>query len=722
MTNRMEELVTLLTQASDQYYNNQPQMSDHAYDALFNELLELERQSGVILPNSPTQNVGAQVSSPLRAVKHEYPALSLDKTKDMTEFPKVFNTRDQLTVVMWKLDGSTVQLTYNEGKLVLAATRGNGEEGSDITHNAPYIKGIPMTIPFKGKLVVRGEAVMSYAEFDRLNTDDNTYANARNLANATIGVMPGNDDIKNREINFFAFKLVGGDLDILPTRSFMSDLQFLENNGFAVVEHELADVSANPLKEYSALENVMTRFSNRVEQFDFPVDGLVVAANDVVYAETLPVTGHHPNALVGYAFKWQDEVIETELLNIEFNTTRTGQISLVAVFKPVQLEGTTVERATLHNLNFLHEVLGPLPFRGQKIWVYKANKIIPAIDHAEPSGGMFDGKQVVVASENIIRLPSLCPTCGSTLQKRQSPSGTENLYCINENCPSRKIQKFVHFCERDCMNIRGLSEAKIEFLINHQFILSDPHELYYMANEYHVTKNITNKFGELLTTFDGWGDKAVENLVAAIDKSRNVSFVNFMHAMGIPNVGKGQAKLLKKHLDSIWNEYEEEMQRELESEEYDLIGLLYLLRVNHDYDFRVIDGFGDVINTSLCDWIDTNLVNVTGNEIANGENKAWLIYLSDELTFTDEKPATTDIASLNIAGKTFVITGSVNHFKNRDELKEKIESLGGKTSGSVSKNTDYLINNDVTSTSGKNKKAKDLNIPIISEDDFLKMI
>lgn len=715
MTNRMEELVTLLTQASDQYYNNQPQMSDHAYDALFNELLELERQSGVILPNSPTQNVGAQVSSPLRAIKHEYPALSLDKTKDMTEFPKVFNTRDQLAVVMWKLDGSTVQLTYNEGKLVLAATRGNGEEGSDITHNAPYIKGIPMTIPFKGKLVVRGEAVMSYTEFDRLNASDNTYANARNLANATISVMPGNEDIKNREIHFFAFKLVGGDLNILPTRSFMSDLQFLENNGFAVVEHELADVSADPLKEYSALDNVMTRFSNRVEQFDFPVDGLVVAANDVLFAETLPSTGHHPNALVGYALKWQDEVVETELLDIEFNTTRTGQISLVAVFKPVQLEGTTVERATLHNLNFLHDVLGPLPFRGQKIWVYKANKIIPAIDHAEFS-------EKTPAQEDIIELPSTCPTCGSILTLKQSPSGTENLYCMSDDCPSRKIQEFVHFCERDCMNIKGLSEAKIEFLINHSFILSAPHELYCMANEYHAINNITNKFGEFLTEFDGWGDKAVENLVAAIDKSRNVSFVNFMHAMGIPNVGKGQAKLLKKHLDSIWNEYEEELQRELGSEWYDLTGLLFLLRVNHNYDFSVIDGFGDVINTSLCDWIDTNLVNVTGKEILNGENSAWLIYLLDKLTFTDEKPATTDNTSSNITGKTFVITGSVNHFKNRDELKEKIESLGGKTSGSVSKNTDYLINNDVTSTSGKNKKAKELNIPIISEDDFLKMI
>lgn len=722
MENRMKELVTLLNQASDQYYNGQPQMSDHAFDALFDELLKLEQQSGIVLPNSPTQNVGSKVSSPLRTVKHEYPARSLGKTKNTAEFSKIFDVRDQLAIVMWKLDGSTVQLTYNEGKLVLAATRGNGEEGSDITHNMPYIKGIPMTIPFKGKLVVRGEAVMSYKEFDRLNTDDNTYANARNLANATISVMPGNEDIKNREIQFFAFKLVGGDLDILPTRSFMSDLQFLENNGFAVVEHELADVSANPLKEYSALENVMTRFSNRVEQFDFPVDGLVVAANDVLFAETLPSTGHHPNALVGYALKWQDEVVETELLDIEFNTTRTGQISLVAVFKPVQLEGTTVERATLHNLNFLHDTLGPLPFRGQKIWVYKANKIIPAIDHAEPSGGMLNDKQIIVASEDIIRLPSVCPTCGSHLIKTQSASGTENLYCTSDDCPSRKIQQFVHFCERDCMNIKGLSEAKIEFLINHRFILSDPHELYCMANEYHVTNNITNKFGELLTTFDGWGDKAVENLVAAIDKSRNVSFVNFMHAMGIPNVGKGQAKLLKKHLDSIWNEYEEEIKRELEPEEYDLTGLLYLLRVNHNYDFRVIDGFGDVINESLCTWLDENLVSVTGNEVSNGKNKAWLIYLLDELTFTDEKPVTTDIASLNIAGKTFVITGSVNHFKNRDELKEKIESLGGKTSGSVSKNTDYLINNDVTSTSGKNKKAKELNIPIISEDDFLKMI
>ena len=715
MTNRMEELVTLLTQASDQYYNNQPQMSDHAYDALFNELLELERQSGIILPNSPTQNVGAQVSGSLRTVKHEYPALSLDKTKDMAEFPKVFNTRDQLAVVMWKLDGSTVQLTYNEGKLVLAATRGNGEEGSDITHNVPYIKGIPMMIPFKGKLVVRGEAVMSYAEFDRLNTDDNTYANARNLANATIGVMPGNEDIKNREIQFFAFKLVGGDLDILPSRSFMTDLQFLVNNGFAVVEHELADVSANPLKEYSALENVMTRFSARVEQFDFPVDGLVVAANDVLYAETLPVTGHHPNALVGYAFKWQDEVVETELLNIEFNTTRTGQISLVAIFAPVKLEGTVVERATLHNLNFLHDVLGYAPFKGQKIWVYKANKIIPAIDHAEPSDGMIDGKTIV--------FPQVCPTCGSTLVLHRSVSGTENLYCENAMCPSQKIRRFVHFCERDCMNIKDLSKAKIEFLINHQFITSDPHELYCMANEYHSTQNITNKHGELLTTFEGWGDKAVGNLVAAIDKSRNVSFVNFLHAMGIPNVGKGQAKLLKKHLDSIWNEYEEEMRRELNcDDDYDLIGLLYLLRVNYNYDFRVIDGFGDVINSSLCEWIDENLVNATGDKIVNGKNIAWLIYLLDELSFTDKKPAATNISSLNIAGKTFVITGSVNHFANREELKEKIESLGGKVTGSVSKNTDYLINNDVTSTSGKNKKAKDLNIPIISEDDFLKMI
>lgn len=725
MKERIENLVGLLNNASEAYYNGNAIMTNKDYDDMFDELVTLENETGIILSDSPTQRVGSDpIDTGLKKVKHEYPALSLDKTKDITKFRKVFNVRDKQAVVMWKLDGSTIQLTYNNGNLVLAATRGNGEIGSDITHNAPYIEGIPMTIPFKGKLVVRGEALMSYDEFNRINSlraDDDLYANARNLANATVSTLPNNDDIKHRKINFFAFKLVACEPHILPSRSFETDLLFLENNNFAVVEHELADVEADPLKNYKALENVMTRFSARVDKFNFPVDGLVVAANDVMYAEAQPGTEHNPNVLVGYALKWKDELAETHLRSIEYRTTRTGQISLVAVFDPVQLEGTTVERATLHNLNFLQEKLG-VPFVGQKLWVYKANKIIPAIDHAEIKGGVRNGKEITLKADEIIRLPQVCPTCGSNLKLHTSTNDTKNLYCDNLSCASRKIQKFVHFCERDCMDIKGLSEAKISDLVSYGFVTQFI-DFYVLSKIYHNNNGVIMCKNTNLADLEGWGDLAVKNLVQAIDKSAYCDFVNFIHAMGIPNVGKGQAKLLKKHLESIYPEWEDEMHMTLDNDgSYDLLGLLYLLECNYDYDFRVIDGFGEVINNSLKDWIDTYLINPTPKEIENFDDSAEIINLTDYLTFTDERPVTNNSSSISLDGKTFVITGAVNHFKNRDELKEKIEELGGKVTGSVSKNTNFLINNDITSTSGKNKKAKEIGVPIISEDDFLEMI
>lgn len=680
----METLIKALNEASSAYYNGgTSSMSDREWDAMFDQLKKMEEETGVVYPNSPTQGVGAPVKvDKLLEVRHEFPARSLDKTKDISVFPKIFGKRAAgMAVVMWKLDGSTIVLTYDDGQLALAATRGNGETGTDITHNAPYIAGIPQKIPYKGHLVVRGEAVMSYKEFERLNNSRpegvEEYANPRNLANSTVG-MKDSEEMRKRKIQFFAFTLVHMDDQIPDDQdTFMGRLNYLDSLGFDTVYRLYGD-------SQSDLIDVMNGFSDAVEQFEYPVDGLVVASDDVRYAETLPGTGRNPDPLVGYALKWQDEIVDTVLRKIEWSLGRTGVITPVAFFDPVELEGTTVSRASVHNVSIMKKYRLRV---GDTIGVYKANKIIP---------------QVAVnytADEN--HTPALkykeshsvhCPCCGMETESHISDDGTTEIeVCVNPRCPAKDVKKFAHFVERDCMNIKGLSEATLQKFLDSGFL----HEF---ADLYHL-----DRYKDQIVSMEGFGQKSYDNLIDSVEKSRRTSFVPFIHSLGIPNIGKGQAKLFDK-------EYNGDVEK-------------FFVDVFQRHDFTHIEGIGEVLNDNLWKWGNEYLRYIPFGDYYDRVYpflNLEVCHLLKEVKIQVPKESSVDAAPL--AGKTFVITGKLKHFANRDALVAKIEGLGGKTSGSVSKNTSYLINNDVESTSGKNKKAKELGVPVISEDEFLEMI
>lgn len=704
-TLRMKELVNKLNEASNAYYNGKDEiMSNHEWDTMFDQLAQLEEETGIILPDSPTSKVGADEigGNGLKKVRHEFPALSLDKTKDIYEFPKVFSkAASGDCVVMHKLDGCTLCLTYDGsrnggcGRLVQAVTRGNGEIGSDMTYQASYIEGIPMTIGFKGKLIVRGEALMTYSEFERINSNleegEEEYSNPRNLANSTITMKePG---LKGRKVIFKAFKLVymepAADDKIEVPATFFGALTLLERLGFGVVEHELARAySSNPDVDSDLPDqiiNVMNSFSDRVETLDYPVDGLVVASDDYKTADALSVTGHHPNRLTGFAFKWADECVETTLREIEWSPSRTGRINPVAVFDPVQLEGTTVTRASVHNVSIVKKLRLRV---GDKISVFKANKIIPCIDK-----NLTPGDELTYAESHACT----CPVCGMETSPMITHSGDRDVeveMCTNPNCAVKQVKKFVHFCERDCMDIVGLSEKTLEKFIEKGFIKQ-------LADLYRL-----DTFERNIAAMDGFGQKSYDNIWKSIQISRKTTFVPFIHALGIPMVGKGQAKLFDKaykgNVKKFFND------------------------VYNRKTFTDIDGIGEKIELSLWDWgsrylgwipFEKDLLDEMWRTSCNTEVYDLLRWIDVEI------PAEANVAGKDIlSGKTFVITGSVNHFKNRAELQAKIEELGGKATGSVTKKTSYLINNDVESTSGKNKKAKELGVPIISEDEFLEMI
>ena len=698
----MEKLINKLNEASDAYYNGKDEiMSNHEWDTMFDELAQLEKETGVILPDSPTAKVGADEigGNGLKKVKHEFPALSLDKTKDINEFPKVFSkAAGGDCVVMHKLDGCTLCVTYDggNGRLVQAVTRGNGEIGSDMTHQAPYIEGIPMTIGFKGKLVVRGEALMTYSEFERINSNleegEEEYSNPRNLASSTITMKePG---LKGRKVMFKAFKLVymepAADDKIEVPATFFGALTLLERLGFGVVEHRLARAYREDTEVTKSMPdnviNVMNSFSNKVETLDYPVDGLVVASDDYKTADALPVTGHHPDRLTGFAFKWADECVETTLREIEWSPSRTGRINPVAVFDPVQLEGTTITRASVHNVSIVKKLRLRV---GDKISVFKANKIIPQIDK-----NLTPGDELTYTESHACT----CPVCGMETSPMITHSGDRDVeveMCTNPDCAVKQVKKFVHFCERDCMDIVGLSEKTLEKFIEKGFIEQ-------LADLY-----MLDTFERDIAAMDGFGQRSYDNVWKSIQRSRKTTFVPFIHALGIPMVGKGQAKLfdkaykgdVRKFFDDIYNRK----------------------------CFTDIDGIGEKIELSLWDWGNKYLRWIPFEKDLLDEK--WSVSFNntevyDLLKWIDvEVPVKADAAGKDIlSGKTFVITGSVNHFKNRAELQAKIEELGGKATGSVTGKTSYLINNDVESTSGKNKKAKELGVPIISEDEFLEMI
>lgn len=669
---RIQHLTDILNKAANAYYNTDNElMSNFEYDKLYDELVLLEQQSGIILPNSPTQRAGIKINKDVTKITHEFPALSLAKTKDITIFPTVFKTRDELAVLMWKEDGGTLIATYDNGRLTTLATRGDGFVGEDITHNAPFIHGLPTQIPIKSHFVVRGECLMSYDEFNRINSElpENAtpYENPRNLANATVS-LAAEKKMEHREIWFHAFKLVYTTEPIVnPT--FYNHMQYLEQLGFTTTEHILCNMSD--------LLQQMENMTNRIESYAFPVDGLVVAANDVIYAETQPSTGHNPNKLVGFALKWEDTTIETTLRAIEWSPSRTGLLNPVAIFDPVKLEGSTVSRASVHNVSIIKR----LQLRvGDTISVFKANKIIPQIAENLTAQGelTYDESH-----------PITCPCCQNKAASIINPENhIEITVCPSPDCPAKHVGKFTHFCERDCMNITGLSKATIEKFVTNGWIKE-------FADIYHIDDHRK----EIINT-EGFGEKSYENMIQAINNSRHTTFVAFIHAIGIPNIGKGQAKLFAKEYN------------------YDI--MQFLQDVHECKDFTYINGIGTVLNNNLIEWGKQYLAYMSKPKLS--DNNMEIHNLLNELTFDTPKIPVNTTSNQPLSNLTFVITGDVHHFKNRNELKDKIEQNGGKVSGSVSSKTNYLINNDVTSISGKNKKAKELGIKIISEDEFLTML
>lgn len=705
MENLIRSLIKELNEAAKVYYGGSGEeiMSDHEYDEKFNRLKKLEQETGLIYPDSPTQKVGAEVVSELPEVVHEYRAQSLDKTKDIDEYVQAFKNgaedsvkagyiSDDLAVLMWKMDGSTIQCTYEDGKLVLAATRGNnGEVGSDITHNAPYIKGLPQTIPFKGKVVTRGEAAMSYAEFERINADsEKKYKNPRNLATATIQMLDSKE-MRKREIWFHAFNLVhiedeAGN-EMMPA-TFYERLTLLYGWGFNVVSLNLCKLDE--------LKSVMEEWEKDVETYEFPVDGLVCVLNNSRYADTLPGTEHHPNIMRGYAFKWADDEVKTVLRRISWQVGRTGVLTPVAEFDAVEIEGTTVTRATLHNLSYIFDMdLKP----GDTVGVIKCNMIIPAVvknySSNDDMGKVASVEQAEVRMDrNTIQ--RRCPVCGAeTVIRKSEGSDTLVLMCPNDDCAAKAVRKFIHFCEKDCMNIDGMGPATIEMLVSNGFVRE-------FADFWHL-----DRFKDEIVGMEGYGEQSYQKMMQSIEKARKTDFVSFVHALGIPNVGNGQAKLIKKHMLSVDECYIPIPWETRKTFFWDV----FVKMCMSNYDFTQIEGIGDVINQSLRGWFADKC-------LAQSE----YFRLLEEVEFTDPfEKKEADNTELPLAGKIFVITGDVHIFKNRAEVQTKIEELGGKVSGSVSAKTSYLINNDVASTSGKNKKAKELGIPVISEEQFVEM-
>ena len=644
---RINELVKKLNEASKAYYQSEKEiMSNFEYDALYDELVELEKETGVVLASSPTVNVGYEVLSELPKEQHEKPMLSLDKTKDAQALKEWIG--EQRAVLSWKLDGLTIVLTYRNGKLDKAVTRGNGEVGEVITNNAKVFKNVPLSIAHQGELVLRGEAVITYSDFYKINEEienaDAKYKNPRNLCSGSVRQL-NNEITARRNVNFFAFSLVkaeGADFE----NSHEKQMLWLKNQGFDIVEYEV--VTADTIEES------VLRFAGKIESNDFPSDGLVLTYDDIAYGESLGRTAKFPRNAI--AFKWADEIRETTLKEIEWSPSRTGLINPVAIFEPVELEGTTVSRASVHNISVMEGLeLGI----GDTIEVYKANMIIPQIAENRTRSGM-------------VEIPKMCPTCGGTTEVRQI-ADAKALYCTNPECQAKKIKAFTLFVSRDAMNMEGLSEATLEKFIAKGFI----HEF---ADIFRL-----ERFGDEIKEMEGFGEKSYKNLLSSVEKARNTTLPRLIYGLGIQNIGVANAKMLAKQFHYEIGELQNASPEELSE----------------------IDGIGEVIAKSLEEYF------------RNEKNQQILKNLLAEVTI--EKPAENSSAQI-FEGMNFVITGSVEHFANRNEVKAVIEARGGKVTGSVTGKTNYLINNDTTSNSSKNKKAKELNIPIISEKDFLKMI
>ncbi|WP_310604600.1 NAD-dependent DNA ligase LigA [Anaerosporobacter sp.] len=650
MSDKLQEIkerVELLNKAGKAYYQEDNEiMKNFEYDKLYDELVELEKETGIVLSNSPTQNVGYEALDELPKERHESTMLSLDKTKEVETLRDWLGSQEGL--LSWKLDGLTIVLTYEEGKLVKAVTRGNGEVGEVITNNARVFKNIPLTIQYKGTLVLRGEAVIKYSDFAKINEEiedvDSKYKNPRNLCSGSVRQL-NNEITAKRNVHFFAFSLVNAsDEDFNNSRE--EQMNWLSAQGFDVVETK--KVTAETIAD------TVKWFSDTIVENDFPSDGLVLVLEDIAYGKSLGATSKFPRDSI--AFKWQDEVKETKLKEIEWSASRTGLINPVAIFEPVELEGTTVSRASVHNVSIVEALQLGIE---DTIQVYKANMIIPQI--AEN-----------LTRSNTVVVPDTCPVCQGQTQIKQE-NGVKSLYCINPDCLAKKIKSFTHFVGRDAMNIEGLSEATIEKLIAEGMIKE-------LADLFHV-----DKFKDVIITMEGFGEKSYTNLIASIDKARRTTLAKFIYSLGISNVGLSNAKLIckayKNDLDAVRNATAETLVE--------------------------IQGIGDIIAETFVAFFEKE------------ENRKIVDDLLEEVTFEEE---VVDESDLIFDKMNFVITGSVEHFANRNEVKALIESKGGKVTGSVTSKTNYLINNDNLSNSSKNKKAKELEIPIITELEFMEMI
>ena len=642
--NRMKELIEILNNASRLYYQySTPIMTDFEYDKLYDELEKLEKETNTILSNSPTQNVEPEAIDSLVKVEHPAPMLSLSKTKSISELASFLENQEGL--LSWKLDGLTIVLTYKDGKLSSGVTRGNGIIGEVITENVKKFKNIPLTITYKGTLVVRGEAVIKYSDFNKMNEelddDSSQYKNPRNLCSGSVRQLDSKVTAK-RNVNCIIFALIESEKKFkLKSEEF----EWLKSLGFDIVEYH--KVTSNNLEEQ------VLYFKNKINEYDIPSDGLVLLYNDIEYGKQLGTTAKYPKNAI--AFKWQDETAETKLIDVDWLVSRTGLINPVAVFEPVELEGTIVSRASLHNVSILQGLSLGI---GDTILVYKANMIIPQIADN-------------LTQSNSLTIPNKCPVCNHEARIISS-NDVKYLYCMNDFCPAKLVKRLSQFTSRNAMNIEGLSDAIINKLADEGLIKT-------YADIYNL-----KRYKNDIISFEGFGEKSYDNLINSIEKSRNVKLANFIFALGIPDIGLSRAKLICKNYSNDINKI-----RNLTFEE-----------------LSKIDGIGEIIAKG---WIDT---------FNNDDFIKELELLLKEVNFTD----TSIDNNQPLKDLTFVITGSVNNFTNRDELVEYIESYGGKVVKAISNNVNYLINNDITSTSTKNTKAKELGIKIISENDLMSMI
>lgn len=634
---RMVELNELLKEASRAYYQQSREiMSNYDYDALYDELVDLEKKTGIILSDSVTQNVGYEVLSQLEKVEHDKPMLSLDKTKSVEALQEWMG--DQSAILSWKLDGLTIVLTYEDGELKQAVTRGNGFIGEDVTNNVRRFKNIPLRIPYTGKLVIRGEAVIKYSDFEKFSGE---YKNPRNLCSGSVRQLDPSVT-ENRNVNLFVFSLVSADVDFKNSNS--NKFEWLKDQGFEVVEYVIADRNTLPDK--------VAEFAKKIETYDVPSDGLVLLLEDIAYGESLGTTAKFPRNAI--AFKWKDETAETTLKYVEWSPSRTGLINPVAVFEPVEIEGTTVSRASLHNISIMEGLeIGS----GDTITVYKANMIIPQIAENMTRSGVRD-------------IPEVCPVCGHPTEIK-SENDVKTLYCVNQDCPVKRIKSFALLTSRDAMNIDGLSEMTLEKLIAAGFIRK-PADVFRLE-----------RYRKEIAGLEGFGEKSADNLIKAAEAASGTTLPRLIYSLGIPGIGVANAKMISKYFNGDFDRI-----RQASVEE--LCG---------------IEGIGDVLAGSIYEFF---------NDRNNNENIDELLQ-SVKIIQTGAESETVQ----NMEGLTFVITGSLTGFGNRKELQQLIEDHGGKTASAVSGSTDYLINNDTASSSSKNKKAKELGIPVISEKEFM---